>query len=156
MPLLSMIIAGLVALASAGTPVYVMRHLDTQGGERDPALLPSGQQAAARLARSFGNAPPRTILITDFRRTRETVAPLARRLGITPLVYDPADMPGLVARVRASPGPVLVVGHSNTVPDIITALGGQAPPPIQHDEFGEIWRINPDGATSMRRIAPAP
>ena len=72
--------------------------------------------------------------------------------GSTPIVYDPADTPGLIARVRAGPLPALIVGHSNTVPDIVAALGGERPAPLVHEDFGDIWRVAPDGDRDGCRI----
>lgn len=150
--LFTLIVAALAATATARADVYVMRHLDTPAGERDPDLLPRGRQAAEALATRFGDAPPAAIFITDFRRTRQTVAPLAARLGLTPIIYDAMDVRALVARVRAIGTPVLIVGHSNTVGGIITALGGESPGELGHDAFGDIWRVAPDGATTRLRI----
>jgi broad specificity phosphatase PhoE len=145
--------------AQAETPiqplVYVMRHLNTPAGERDPDLLPAGQQNADALAAWFpAGAQPAAIYVSDFKRTRQTAAPLAARLGLTPVVYDPADTPALVARIRAGGGPVLIIGHSNTVPDIVAALGGTRPDPLTHEDFGDIWRVAPNGVTTRARIAP--
>lgn len=146
-------LAACVTMAAAGpAPVYVMRHLDTPEGQRDPDLLPEGQRAARALARWFGRERVRAIYVSDYRRTRQTAAPLAARLRLTPIVYDPRDTPGLVARVRAGPRPALIVGHSNTVPEIIEALGGTRPPPLVHADFGDIWRVAADGATTRMRI----
>jgi broad specificity phosphatase PhoE len=131
-----------------------MRHLNTPAGQSDPDLLPEGEAAAAALAGRFGAERPAAIYITDFRRSRQSVAPLAARLGLTPILYDPRDTPGLVARIRAEHGPVLVVGHSNTVPDIVAALGGPRPAPLAHEDFGDLWRVAPDGATIHMRIVP--
>lgn len=133
---------------------YVVRHLNTPAGERDPDLLPEGQRAAQALAGWFRGARPAAIYVSDFRRTRQTAAPLAARLGLTPIVYDPADTPALVARVRAGARPALVVGHSNTVPDIVEQLGGTRPGPLVHEDFGDIWAIAPDGGTTRLRIEP--
>jgi broad specificity phosphatase PhoE len=138
--------------ASGPPPIYVMRHLNTPAGEPDPDLLPEGQRAAQALAGWFGRAAPRAIYVSDFRRTRQTVAPLAARLGLTPIVYNPADTPGLIARVRVGPQPALIVGHSNTVPDIIGSLGGTRPAPLVHADFGDIWRVAADGTTTRMRI----
>lgn len=140
------------APAAAQGAVYVMRHLNTPAGQADPDLLPEGRRAAEALAGWFHAERPTAIYVTDYKRTRETVAPLAARLGLTPIVYDPRDTPGLVARIRAEHGPVLVVGHSNTVPEIVAALGGTPPPALGHDDFGDIWRIAPGGATTHMRI----
>ena len=144
-----------VAQPRAAAPdVYVMRHLNTPAGQADPELLPEDQRTAALLATWFGSAPLVAIYVTNYRRTRATVAPLAARLHLTPIVYDPMDMPGLIARVRAEQGPVLVVGHSNTVPAIVAALGGMPPAPLAHEAFGDIWLVHADGRTEARRIAP--
>jgi broad specificity phosphatase PhoE len=141
------------ALAAATQPVvYVVRHLNTRAGERDPDLLPEGQRVALLLARYFRSERPVAIYVSDFRRTRQTAAPLAERLHLVPIVYDPADTPGLLARVRAEHGPVLIVGHSNTVPDIVAGLGGARPAPLVHEDFGDIWRVSPDGVTIRSRI----
>jgi broad specificity phosphatase PhoE len=150
-------VAGCATVAERAPPAtYVVRHLNTPVGERDPDLLPEGQRTAAALVGWFARerARPAAIYVSDFRHTRQTAAPLAARLGLTPIVYDPADTPGLIARVRAGPSPALIVGHSNTVPDIIAALGGTRPAPLVHADFGDIWRVAPDGATARMRIEP--
>lgn len=152
--LLALMPAAAQAQTSIQPLVYVMRHLNTPAGERDPDLLPPGRQNAELLAAWFpADAQPVAIYVSDFKRTRQTAAPLAARLGLTPIVYDPADTPALVARVRAERGPVLIVGHSNTVPDIVAALGGPRPDPLTHEDFGDIWRVAPDGATARAHLA---
>src|SRR5205085_4814136 len=103
-------------------------------GQPDPDLLPEGQAAAIALADlmetdQFEGRRPVAIYVTDFKRSRQTAAPAAARLALNITLYDPRDTPGLIARVRAEPGPVLIVGHSNTVPDIVAALGGTRPAP---------------------------
>lgn len=161
MRLLSLLAIGLFGLAAcattpltAGPQYFVVRHLNTPAGERDPDLLPEGQRAAQALAGWFASGEtPRAIYVTQYRRTAQTAAPLAARLGLIPIVYDPADTPALIARVRAGPLPALVVGHSNTVPDIVEQFGGERPGPLVHEDFGDIWRIGPDGATQRLRIA---
>jgi phosphohistidine phosphatase SixA len=137
---------------SGGPVYYVMRHLNTPAGERDPDLTEEGRRAADQLAGWFHTDRPAAIYVSDYRRTRQTAAPLAARLGLTPIVYDPADTPRLVARVRTGPLPALVIGHSNTVPEVIAALGGTPPAPLVHEDFGDIWRIGPGGATARMRI----
>jgi broad specificity phosphatase PhoE len=121
---------------------YVMRHLNVPPGVADPDLTDEGQRRAQLLADAFAAEPPAAIFVSNTRRAQETAAPLAARLGITPRLYDPADTPGLIAEVVKEPPPVLIVGHSNTVPDIVAALGGVRPAPIAHDQFGDIWKIS--------------
>lgn len=149
--------AALAAPAPPPQTVFVMRHLNTPAGASDPDLLPEGQRRAAALAHWFRRVErPVAIYVSDYRRTRQTAAPLAAALHLTPVVYNPADTPGLIARVRAEHGNVLVIGHSNTVPDIVAALGGARPAPLGHDDFGDIWRVAADGTTVRFSVEARP
>lgn len=131
---------------------YVMRHLQKATGT-DPGLTEEGQRCAARLADEMAASNIRAIHASTTRRARETAAPLAARLGLRPSEYDPRDTAALAVRVRAEPGSVLVVGHSNTVPEIVERLGGARPGDLGEDRYGEVWRIaRPGGAVTVRRI----
>lgn len=143
------------SFASRAVPgqVFVMRHLKAESGT-DPGLTAAGAAQAQLLAKRFDKRDrPTSIYVSKFRRTQETAAPLAAAAGIVPIIYDPADTPGLVQAVNARSGNILVVGHSNTVPDIVEQLGGARPEPIAHDRHGDIWRITrPGGATEKLRL----
>lgn len=147
------VLAGCATAEPPPQPSYlVVRHLHTPEGQRDPDLTAQGQAAAQQLAGMLGSERVAAIYVTDYKRSRQTASPLAARLGLTPIVYDPRDTPGLVARVRQGPWPVLIVGHSNTVPDIVAQLGGTRPAPLAHPDFGDIWRIGADGATARLKL----
>jgi broad specificity phosphatase PhoE len=124
-----------------GPSYYVMRHLQTPQGAADPELTAQGRAQADLLPGWFAGDPPSAIYVSNTRRAQQSAAPLATALGITPRIYDPANTPALVAMVKAEPGAVLIVGHSNTVPDIVQQLGGTRPEPIAHDQFGDIWHV---------------
>jgi phosphohistidine phosphatase SixA len=146
-PPAALLLAGLAACATTraaaptGPSYYVMRHLQKAEGA-DPGLSEEGRANAELLAGWFGEDRPSAIYVSATRRAQETAAPVAARLGVTPKVYDPADTPGLVARVLAETGTVLVIGHTNTVPEIVERLGGVRPPPIPESEFGAIWHVS--------------
>lgn len=140
-----MLISG-TALARPAT-IYIMRHLQRDVGD-DPGLNAAGQAYAERLAEWFMHDRPKAIFVTPYKRTRETVAPLAAKLGLTPRDYNPRDNAGLVAAVRAAKGPVLIVGHSNTVPVIVHALGGPEAPELADDDYARIWIVK-DGGKSV-------
>ena len=146
--------AGCASLSADAPPeVYVMRHLAAWTGT-DPGLTAEGAADAVRLAGWFaGRKAPRTIYVSTYRRSGETAAPLAAKLKVTPKVYDPSDSAALAASVLAEKGPVLVVGHSNTVPDIVERLGGARPGPIAHHQHGDIWGIS-GGTTEQLRLKP--
>ena len=162
--ILALLLALLPGLAHATPPavthpVYVVRHLNTPEGQPDPDLLPEGRAAAVALAdmmetdRFQGARRPVAIYVSDYKRTRQTAAPVAARFGLNLTVYDPRDTPGLIARVRREPGPVLIVGHSNTVPDIVERLGAARPADISEETFGQIWHVyGPDRRVEMFRV----
>ena len=153
----ALLLAALAACATtppepAGPNYYVMRHLQKAQGQ-DPALSEEGQRNAERLVRWLGKERVSAIYVSPTRRARETAGPLAAQLGLTPKVYNPADTPGLVGQVLAETGTVLVVGHSNTVPDIVAGLGGTRPEPLSEADFGDIWVISgPEKKTERRRL----
>jgi broad specificity phosphatase PhoE len=136
-----------------GPDFYVMRHLHTPAGASDPDLTAEGQRQAQLLANWTRGEPPAVIFVTDTKRSRQTAAPLAARLGIDPIVYDPRNTPALIAEIQKSPNPALIVGHSNTVPDIVAALGGARPGPLTHEDFGDIWHVSgPQRTVTRTRI----
>lgn len=136
-----------VSPVASGPDIYVMRHLQKAAQGPDPALSEEGQANAVRLADWFGEDPPSAIYVSSTRRAQMTAAPLAAKLGVVPKTYNPSDTAALVQSVKAEPGTVLIVGHSNTVPDIIEQLGGARPADIADDRFGDIWRIRGPAST---------
>ena len=154
-------LAGMLTIAGCATVsepppqpnIYVMRHLHTPAGATDPDLTAQGQQAAKALAGWFAKDPPTVIYVSSTTRARQTAAPAAVRYGVTPKLYDPKNSDALVASVLHEHGTVLVVGHSNTVPDIIEKLGGQRPAPLVHEDFADVWRIaGPTRLTTHSKI----
>lgn len=111
------------------TTVLLVRHAergdDPNKPEKDPDLKkPEGENRAKKLAEVAFKADVRAIYTTNTNRTRQTVQPLAKALNLQPVIYD--STPCLVSDIitKHKGELVLVAGHSNTVPDIIKALGG--------------------------------
>lgn len=138
---------------------YVMRHLHTpQGahatGDPDPELTEEGRRHAEVLAEWFeteGETPPQAIYVSSTRRAQQTAGPLAAKLRVVPIIYDPRDTPALIAMVQEESRIVLIVGHSNTVPEIIELLGGARPNAIAPDQFGDIWRLSGNPVVTTHR-----
>lgn len=132
--------------------VYVTRHMHKADGP-DPVLSPEGVAAAERLAALLADKGITAIYTTATRRAMETAAPLARRIGVRVTAYDPADPGGLVAVAAATPGAVLVVGHSNTVHDLVTRFGARTPPaPLTDDDYGRVFVVKPTGDLTVLDI----
>jgi broad specificity phosphatase PhoE len=85
------------------------------------------------------------IFVTQYERTAQTAQPTAARLRLTPVVTRADDTPGLLAKVRAL-GPsarVLIAGHSDTVPEMLAALGFPTPVSIAKAEFDNLFIVIP-------------
>ena len=136
--------SGCVSMSKQAPPtpnIYVVRHLHTPKGATDPDLTAEGRAGAQALAQHLSRDPPAAIFVSNTKRAQQSAEPAAKRFGLAPRVYDPRDTPGLLAAVLAQQGTVLVVGHSNTVPDIVAGLGGERPGPLVHEDFGDVWHI---------------
>jgi phosphohistidine phosphatase SixA len=123
--------------------VIAVRHADVDlpPPSDDASLNDAGRARSAVLARSLGDAGVTSILVSSRKRTQQTAAPLAKELGLQPHVID--DPAPLAPEIRAGDhGPVLlVVGHSNTVPGLINALGAGTVPPIGEAEFDHLYVV---------------
>jgi len=139
------------ATATAGsTTVIVIRHAekDLTVSATDPPLTPAGEARAARLAGMFGDAQGLghvdAIYVSPALRNRLTAGPLSARLGL-PAVVAPADDPqGLARRVlrEHTGGTVLIIGHSDTVPQIVAALSGNSKiPELGDQEYGTMYVV---------------
>ena len=133
--------AGTAAAIEAGQRVYVMRHL-WRGEGADPDLTARGTATAARLADLLKGSRVKAVFATATKRAQQTAAPLAARLGLAVTTYDPRDPDALARAVGQVTGDVLVVGHSNTVPALVSLFGGTPPPPLGEHDYGAIYRVD--------------
>jgi broad specificity phosphatase PhoE len=150
--------AGILVLVAAAvywnsattTTIVIVRHAEKQIGTIDDApLSPQGEQRATRLAQMFGDAAAfgrvQRIYVTDTRRTQQTAAGLAQRLNLKPLVIEGKVSAGDLARrvLRENRGGLaLVVGHSNSVPQLVKALSGAGQvPDVGEEEFDTLYVV---------------
>ena len=89
----------------------------------------------------LGDADIGAIFVTQFLRTQQTAEPLAADLGITPAVIDDVDLLVTSIRARPSESRALVVGHTNTVPGVISGLGGPPIAAIGATEFDNLFAL---------------
>ncbi|MGE0127890.1 MAG: histidine phosphatase family protein [Blastocatellales bacterium] len=142
------------------TTVYLVRHAEKAAAPAaDPPLLEVGTKRAEELARTLGKAGIKTIYVSQYLRTKLTAEPLAKQLGISSTVVpvnmviparmsatnarelSPQYLTEMADRATSSGGNVLIVGHSNTVPEIIKALGGDIAPAIDETVFDDLFVV---------------
>jgi broad specificity phosphatase PhoE len=135
--------------AAAQQLIFVVRHAeraDAAAGASpmmasDPDLSEAGRARAESLAAALKDAKISAIFVTPYKRTQQTAAPLGKALGIAPVPIDPKDAAGLTDKAKAANGNVLIVGHSNTVPDILTRLGITDAPKLGDGDYDNLFVV---------------
>lgn len=141
--------------ADAGAVFVLVRHAEkAKDDPKDPTLSQAGVTRAQRLAESLAKRHVVAAYATKYRRTRLTAAPTVMSHHLDLRTYD-ASLPAteFARQLREShpEGTVLVVGHSNTIPDLAAALCACEVAPMREDEFDrriEI-RVAADGSARM-------
>jgi len=132
----------LITDANAAPIVFIVRHAEKAStGGKDPDLSVQGQNRADALAHILKDSQITSVFVTEFKRTQETAAPTARAANVSPTVVPANDVGVLVEKLRALNGNALVVGHGNTIPDLLKALGIATPVSIPEDEYTEIFAV---------------
>ena len=143
----------LAAAADAAPLVLVVRHAEkAKGGGNDPELSPAGHERAEALARILKDSQISAIFVTEFKRTQETASPAAKQSHIRPTIGQSADIAGLAAKLREMKGNALVVGHGNTIPDLMKALGITTPVTISEDDYTEIFLVSLSDPPQLLRL----
>jgi len=147
-----------VAGDSEAAPItlFLVRHAEkANGSDPDPGLAEEGAARARSLADQLADQGVEAVIASEFRRTQETVQPLAERLGLTVEVIDAAAGDALAQRLSsADPGSAIVVaGHSNTIPALIARLGVEETVEIPDDRYGDLFvvRVRAGDAELERR-----
>ena len=152
--LLLLLLWGLfVSAAAAQSTSFIVRHAEkAASGGADPNLSDAGRKRANRLAQVLKDAGISKIFVTQFRRTKQTATPLATRLNLTPMSGPAENSPLLISRLRASSGNVLVVGHSNTIPQVIAGLGISTPIQIAENDYDNLFVLLRHGTPRLIRL----
>jgi len=163
------VIAVALAAAPAGAldRIYVVRHAEKVDGwpqDRElDALWPlseAGARRAERLARILGDAGIAAVYASATTRSLQTGLPLAvgtdAEIAAEPASADAERMAGFLATLperHADDAAVLVVGHSNTVPELLVRLGASpecfdalgienTPDGLRIDGYDGLWVVD--------------
>lgn len=135
--------------------VFLVRHAEKEDEpKKDPPLKKEGVLRSQELARILGNARVKTIITSQALRTKQTAEAVAAKTGVTVtsifLKPNPTNQQ-LIAKestaevvnkiLERAGESVLVVGHSNSVPDVIKMLGGDMVPKIDERKFDDLFIV---------------
>ncbi len=156
---LALLLAALSTIAAPPriTTVIVVRHAEKTGPTGDVPLSEAGRARARELARVLAGASVTAIYDTQYLRTQQTAEPLAESLKIKPTVTGTTDAyaADLVKEIEAhhAGGTVVVVSHSNLIPDLLRALGIEKPPSIGDTQYDDLFVVTRAPGASPKLLA---
>ena len=147
-----LVAAGAVVVLAVATParaqkaILLVRHAEKVDESDDPLLAAAGKARARALARHLRSAGVKAIYVTQYRRTGLTAAPLAAAAALKPIVIHSDATRELLDRIRKDhpADVVLVVGHSDTVPELLHLLGHPEPVTIGSTEYDNLFVAVPN------------
>jgi phosphohistidine phosphatase SixA len=138
------------------TLIFLVRHAERADDgapepEEDPHLSQEGQARAEALREMLKSAGLTHIHSSNYIRTRETAAPAARAAGLDVSLYDVGALEDFAEELRSTPGRHLVVGHSNSTPRLVAALGGDPHGTIDSMEYDRLYLLaaGPQGVQTI-------
>jgi broad specificity phosphatase PhoE len=127
------------------TTIILVRHAEKkiEPNNQDPDLSPEGFERAQEIARVFGEAGINAIYATQYKRTQETVKPLADRTGVAVKLLQANQTDELVKQLQTTNRgqTVFIAGHNNTVPAIVSTLSGETYSTIPESEFDNLYIV---------------
>lgn len=119
--------------------IIILRHADRL--EEIDDLSVAGYQRAERLKSMFVAQKINLLFSTNYIRTTKTIAPLAQAQQLETKLYESSSR--VVEKIKASTAEtIIIVGHSNTVPEIVKGLTGVDVPAIADDEFDNMFVVS--------------
>jgi broad specificity phosphatase PhoE len=150
---LPLVFAVCLSAAAAQSTMFIVRHAEkAESAGKDPDLSKAGRARAESLAKMLKDAKITAIYATEFKRTQQTAAPLARALGISVTNLPAKDIAALTAKVRTSNGNALVVGHGDTIPGLIKAMSISAPIKIAENDYDNLFIVVVDEKPRLIRL----
>jgi 2,3-bisphosphoglycerate-dependent phosphoglycerate mutase len=146
------------ALKSSGH-IFVVRHSERESEDAD-ALSTQGKARATCLASTLKDANIKTIITSQFNRTQQTAAPTAEEFKSQVITFKADDYPSILNKAQdaTAKGDVLIVGHSNTVPQMVEMLG-RVPIAMNGNDYDKLFVIDSSGVTQLHfcpSTAPEP
>lgn len=134
----------------AANSIYLVRHAEKQQDGADPALTECGKARAQALAALLSEIKLSAVYATPYQRTQQTAAAVAKQQQLSVSLYDPREPALLTEQLAQADGPVLVVGHSNTVPALVTLLSSIEVAPLNEQQFDLLYQVETSGSASVQ------
>lgn len=139
---IALLLFSFLSYGQESTTFILVRHAEKAAdGTKDPDLTDAGKERARRLAEMLSMEEVTAVYSTDFKRTKQTVEPLAKSKGLEIQTYEWKSPKALMNKLleQYNGGTVVICGHSNTTPILANALIGRAiVGTFAEDDYGNI------------------
>lgn len=142
----------MILLISCGNTYYIVRHAEKMPASAsmmssDVPLTEQGKERAEALAEVLKNKKIRYVFSTNFIRTKSTAQPTAEYFNLHPEIYEPTPDSNFISKLKSLKKNVLIVGHSNTVDNIVNMLCGkiEIPKDLPENEFDNLFVVKRKG-----------
>ena len=127
--------------------IYLVRHAEKQiiEGERNPELTQCGVKRAEQLADILENVKLASVFSTNYKRTIATAKPTAQQKQLTIKNYDPRELTTISKLLINQKQSALVVGHSNTTPQLTQLISKQDVKKLTELEYQELYQVQITG-----------
>ena len=135
--------------------VYLFRHAEKQiiKGEDNPELTRAGFSRSNVLAQAMADITPGLIYSSEYTRTQQTVAPLAKQWGSDIIIKTAKDPEAQVEAALSNCNKhVIIAGHSNTIPNLISLFGVMEEIAIEDNQYGDLFIIEWENAKPNLRV----
>ena len=131
------------------TTYYISRHAERSGTmTTDPQLTPEGEKQALDLRDYLRTKSIRGVYSTNFNRTRATAQPTGAHFNLPVNIYNPPQTNSMIDSLKAAnKNNILIVGHSNTVDDIVNRfMGANTMTDLPETEYGSLFIVKKKGS----------
>ena len=135
--------------------VYLFRHAEKQiiKGEDNPELTRAGFSRSNLLAQAMADITPGLIYSSEYTRTQQTVAPLAKQWSSDIIIKTAKDPEAQVEAALSNCNQhVIIAGHSNTIPNLISLFGVMEEITIEDNQYGDLFIIEWENAKPKLRV----
>jgi phosphohistidine phosphatase SixA len=146
-------------IEAPGSVIFLIRHFEKESTDgmakqnKDPELTTQGQARAQLLASFLADKNVITVFSTNYKRTIQTATPTAKQNGLSVTFYDPRELAGFALQLQAmstkGKGNILIVGHSNTTPQLLKLLGGPDQP-LSENDYGDLFYLTLGDSSQLK------
>jgi phosphohistidine phosphatase SixA len=136
-------------LASDNFSLYLVRHAEKKMESKNPPLTQCGKKRAQQLATLLSTANIESIYSTSYQRTMSTAAPLSSKQSIPIKNYNPKQLEQFFLHLKQRKENALIVGHSNTTPQLTQLLSGQEVVGLGEKDYQTLYQVQFIGGESL-------